>query len=145
MKRGAPKHKLLPEEHRAGGLARGAAWRKTRDNQINGRVLRFAALSSLQDLRWRPALQSLARITLLMERSYAVLKERKSLLDERGELCPSIDVFRRLVDSQAGLLKAVGLMPTAVLPEPLDKEIEAAFQRIEAIKRTTASGGDEQT
>ena len=105
------KYKLGPAEQRDGGLARGAAWRKKRDNQINARVLRFAELSTLTDLRWRPALGSLARVTLLLERSYQLLKERPTLLNEDGELCSSIDVFRRLVDSQAGLLKSLGLMP----------------------------------
>jgi hypothetical protein len=69
-----------------------------------------------------------------------VLRERESLLDKDGELCKSIDVFRRLAETQAVLLKSVGLVPGASLPYLPDGEVEAAFERIEAIKRVTTIG-----
>ena len=134
---------LTAADRSAGGHAHAAKWRKRRDAQVNGRARRFAELSSLEDLKWRPALQTLARISLLAERAYQVLKERPSLLDEHGELCKSIDAFRRLAETQAVLLKAVGLMPGSTVAESPDKEIEAAYQRIESLKRVNGNGKQE--
>ncbi len=107
------KYELTPADHRAGGHAHAAKVRKQKDKQVASVARRFAALSNLEDLKFRPALQALARITLLAERAYLVLKERESLLDEHGELCKSIDAYRRLVDSQANLLDMIGLTPRA--------------------------------
>jgi uncharacterized membrane protein YccC len=130
-----PRFQLDP---RQGGLASAAAKRKDRDQQIRRQVQQFVKVSTLSDLRWRPLLGALARVTILADRAYRHLKDRKSLLTEDGELCPSIDVFRRLAETQSSLLKLAGLTPTAKLSEQPD--YEAAFQRIEAMKRTR--GGD---
>ena len=106
---------------------------RRRDLQVQRKVSRFTSLSKLNDIRYRPALQSLARLTILSERAYAHLKDRKSLLDEHGELCRSIDVARRLIDSQTALLKQLGLTPNSSVAEPDD--FEAAFERIETMKK----------
>jgi putative DNA primase/helicase len=100
------------------------------------------ALPTLSDLRYRPALQSLARLTLLVDRTYEFLKGRESLLNDAGELSSSIDTFGRLVDSQAALLKSLGLMPTSVLPDGSAASLDAVFERIGRAKRTRESGSD---
>jgi hypothetical protein len=87
--------------------------RRKRDQQVRRVVQRFAILADLRELRYRPALASLAKVTLLAERCYEHLRDRKSLLNEKGELAPSIDTFRRLIDSQAGMLDMIGLTPRA--------------------------------
>ncbi len=115
-------------------------WQRKKDTQVRRLVRRFEGLARLDDPRFRPALQSLARLTLLLERSYEHLKGRESLLNEKGELCTSVDVIRRLCESQASLLKMMGLTPTSVLPDQPDREIEAAYERITAMKRERGDG-----
>lgn len=114
-------------------------WKK--DAQVRRLVRRFEGLARLDDPRYRPALQSLARLTLLLERSYEHLKGRESLLNEKGELCSSVDVIRRLCESQANLLKMMGLTPSSDTTDPGD-ELEAAYERMENMKRVR--GEDEQ-
>ena len=94
---------------------------------------RLIETTSLTDLRYRPLLAPLARISILVEQSFETLKKRESLLDAKGELCSSIDTVRRLLDSQVGMLRLAGLTPTAVLP-PDSREYEAVFDRIEKMK-----------
>ncbi len=137
------KHKFTLQEHRAGGVAHAAKVKKRKGRQVTALSIRFGALAGLADLKWRPALATLARVTLTLDRAYWVLKERESLLDKDGELCKSIDVFRRLAETQSVLLKAVGLVPGATLPTLPDGEIEAAYERIEALKRVDTNGDRE--
>src|SRR5271154_6073128 len=86
-------YKLDPS---VGGRASAAVRAKKRDAQVRRVVQRYAEIADLRDVKYRPALQSLARVSILAERAYQHLKDRKSLLTDDGELCPSIDVFRRL-------------------------------------------------
>jgi len=132
-------YKLDPS---AGGRASAAARKLKRDAQVRRIVQRYAEIANLRDLRYRPVLASLARISILAERAYGHLKARKSLLADDGELCASIDVFRRLAATQLDLLKAVGLLPTSVLPDRDGQELEAAYERIEKMKvvREEANG-----
>ncbi len=109
-----------------------ATKRKPRDEQVRRRVVYFAGVSGLTDLKFRPALQALARLSMLTERSYEHLKGRESLLGADGELCRSLDTFRRLVDSQSTLLLRLGLMPGAEMREP---DFEAAFSRVAALQK----------
>jgi hypothetical protein len=110
--------------------------RVKRDQQVRRAVRRLATIAPhLADPKYRPALQSLARITLLVDRAYETLRERP-LLDENGELRPSLDTLRRMIGTQSDLLKAVGLMPTSVLPDSQQhKTLDAVFERIEKVRR----------
>jgi hypothetical protein len=130
-------YKLDPSE---GGRASAAARKLKRDAQARRVVQRYAEIADLRDVKYRPVLQSLARVSILAERSYEHLKDRKSLLTDEGELCPSIDVFRRLAATQLELLKAVGLLPTSVLPDHDANDIEAAYERIEKMKIVREEG-----
>jgi len=116
--------------------------RRKKDMQVQRLVKRFEGLARLDDPRYRPALQSLARITLLLERAYEHLKTCESLLTDKGELCSSVDVIRRLCESQASLLKMMGLTPTSVLPNQADREIEAAYERIAEMTKTRGDDDD---
>jgi hypothetical protein len=94
-KRAPPKHNLTLAEHRAGGRAHAAIVKKRKGRAVTALAIRSAGLAGLEDLKWRPALQTLARVTLLVDRTYTILKERDSLIGKDGDLCRSIDVFRR--------------------------------------------------
>ncbi len=99
-------------------------------------LIRLSGNSILTDPKYRPALQTAARLTLLVDRAYETLKSRASLLDDDGELVSSLDVFRRLADSQLAALKAVGLMPTSVLPDSAGAgSLDAVFERIGRAKK----------
>jgi hypothetical protein len=115
---------------------------RKRDEQVRRKVRALTALGpGLADVRYRPALHSLARLTLLVDRAYLTLKARTSLVnDDDGELCSSIDSFRRLVDGQASLLKSLGLMPTSVVPDARSGSLDAVYQRIEKIRKVKDDG-----
>ena len=115
---------------------------KIRDEQVRRKERKFTSLAGLDDLRYRPAMQTLARVTLLLERSYNVLKTRKSLLNKDGELCKSVDVVRRLAETQTRLLAIMGLTPTAAAVDHPEREVEAAFERIEKMKRARGDDDD---
>ena len=121
-----------------GAMVRAYRWRLKRDEQVRRVVARFAQLADLEDLKYRPALRSLSKTTLLLERCYERLRDRKDLTNAKGELCASIDTFRRLADSQFAMLKAVGLLPNAPLPSADD--FDAAFERIEGMKKLRDTG-----
>jgi hypothetical protein len=127
---------------KVGGKASGIARSKRRDEQIRRKVQSLSELSNLADMKYRPVLQSLARISILTGRAYAHLKARKSLLNDDGELCNSIDAYRRLEETRLTLLKALGLTPSAVLPNGDGQEFEAAFERIEKMKVVRAEGNN---
>lgn len=143
-KRGRPKHVFTQAEHRAGGAAHAAIMKKRKGRAVTALAIRYAGLAGLEDLKWRPALQTLARVTLLVDRTYSVLKERETLIGKDGDLCRSIDVFRRLAETQPVLLKSVGLIPGAPMPTLPDGEIEAAYQRIDALKRVNTRDEQQQ-
>lgn len=121
------------------------AVRRRRDEQVRRAVRRLATIAPhLADLKYRPALQSLARISLLVDRAYETLKGR-SLLDENGELRPSLDTLRRLIGTQSDLLKAVGLMPTSILPDGHQhRTMDAVFARIAKVREQREEHEDKQ-
>jgi hypothetical protein len=112
-KKGQSASGLLPTQaaRSAGGLAHAKQLRRKKDKIVWGLAANYGEITGLKDLKFRPALLSLARITLLAERAYKVLKDRDSLLDDKGELCASIDVFRRLALGQLQMLEMCGLTP----------------------------------
>ena len=109
--------------------------RVRRDQQIRRTVRRLATLGNLADPRWRPALVSLARTTVLLDRMYEALRDRP-LLDDKGELRSSIDVLRRMISTQQSLLGSLGLLPTSVLPDnAAAKTLDAVFERMEKVRQ----------
>jgi len=107
---------------------------RKRDQKIRRAVRRLATIGNLTDLRYRPALQATARLSILLDTAYEHLKARESLLDENDELSSSLDTYRRLSDSFLAALKSLGLTPTSVLPDG-DRSLDAVFERIGKAKR----------
>jgi hypothetical protein len=134
------KYELTPADHSAGGHVHAKLVRRRKDKQVAGVAQNFARLTGLEDVKFRPALMSLARVSLLAERAYQVLKERDSLLDEHGELCKSIDVFRRLAESQANLLDLLGLTPRAA--REMRSWAERELDLVGQLAKTVSVNGD---
>jgi hypothetical protein len=99
----------------------------------------YGELTGLKDLKFRPALLSLARITLLAERAYEVLKNRESLLNEKGELAESLDTFRRLALGQLQMLEMCGLTPKSAreMAHWAERDLDLVGQ---LAKRVTVNG-----
>lgn len=106
--------------------------RARRDQQIRRAVSRLRTfVPALDRPEYLPLLRSYARITLLIERSYELLRDG-SLVDENGELRASLDTIRRLMSTQAALGRELGLSPSAarsVIRQP--KDLAAAFAEAE--------------
>ncbi len=84
----------------------------------------------------------LARVTWFAEKATRQLADRDSLLDLDGELRPSVEVVRRLSDTQMKMLAAVGLTPASkrLLNREHPSDIDAAFERIEKAYRERHGG-----
>ncbi|HUY28569.1 MAG TPA: hypothetical protein VMV27_14250 [Candidatus Binataceae bacterium] len=85
-------------------------------------------------MRYRPALQATARLSILLDTAYEHLKARESLLDENDELSSLLDTYRRLSDSFLAALKSLGLTKTSILPDG-DRSFDAVFSRIARAKK----------
>jgi hypothetical protein len=133
------KYELTAADRSDGGHAHAKLVRRRKDKQVAGIAQNFARLTGLEDVKFRPALMSLARVSLLAERCYQVLKDRESLLNAKGELCESIDSFRRLALAQAQMLDMLGLTPRAAQEMRSWAEHELDLVGILA-KRVTANG-----
>jgi len=72
-------------------------------------------------------LQSFCRISLLLERGYASLRDG-SLLDDEGELRSSVDAVRRLAETQVRLAKELGLTPSTLRALAKDKTFDLAAE-----------------
>ena len=69
----------------------------------------------LDDPRFRPVLLSFARLTLLLERSYAALGDTDSLIsDKTGEIRMSVDTVARLIGQQGKLAAMLGFTPSTL-------------------------------
>jgi hypothetical protein len=114
---------------------------RKRDQRTRRLVRVIERLSpTLSDPRYRPALQTAARLTLLVEATYQAIKDR-GLINEDGSLYGGLDVFRRLADSQLSALKSLGLSPSSILPQnPGERSFDAVYERIERVRKTRADG-----
>ncbi|HEV3112588.1 MAG TPA: hypothetical protein VGY99_19040, partial [Candidatus Binataceae bacterium] len=92
-----------------------------RDGQVRRLVGQMRRLAPyVDDPRFAPLLRTFAEVTLLIERSYAKLKDVDVTADS-GELRGSLDTFRRLAETQRGLARELGLSPTvaATMTKPV--------------------------
>lgn len=100
-----------------------------RDQQIRRAVTRLRTLvPHLDRPEYLPLLRSYARVTLLIERSYEVLRDGR-LVDDDGELRGSLDTIRRLMTTQAQLARELGLSPSAArsVQSNRPRDLAAAF------------------
>ena len=94
---------------------RPSAQMRTRDQQIRRLVRRLQVeVPHLDDWRFLPLLRSYARLSLLLERSYQVIRDSETLLGEDGEIRSSIDVIRRMSETQSRLAEKLGLTPATL-------------------------------
>ena len=92
-----------------------------RDGQVRRLVGQMRRLAPyVDDPRFAPLLRTFAEVTLLIERSYAKLRDVDVTADS-GELRGSLDTFRRLAETQRGLARELGLSPTvaATMTKPV--------------------------
>jgi len=67
----------------------------------------------LDDQAFAPILQGFARVSVLLADSYEKVRQM-DLIGEDGELRPSIETIRRLVDTQSKLAERLGLTPSTL-------------------------------
>ena len=67
----------------------------------------------LDDPAFAPLVQGFARISILLADSYEKIRDQ-NLIGEDGELRPSIETIRRLVDTQSKLAEKLGLTPATL-------------------------------
>jgi hypothetical protein len=86
----------------------------------------------LDNVAFAPILQGFARVSVLLSDSYEKIKNQ-NLLGEDGELRPSIETIRRLVDTQAKLAEKLGLTPATLKALRREKkaDIAAAFANLD--------------
>ncbi|MGA7873050.1 MAG: hypothetical protein WCA22_19340 [Candidatus Binatus sp.] len=75
-----------------------------------------------------------AEILLVKERVYLSLKDRE-LINPDGSVIGAVESFRRLCDSAGAALKALGLLPSSVLPDERAGSLDAVFERISKVRR----------
>ena len=101
-------------------------------------------LSGRDDPKYRPGFQMAAKILLVKERVYLSLKDRE-LINADGSVIGAVESFRRLCDSASAALKALGLLPSSVLPDDRAGSLDAVFERISKVRKTReGAGNDEQ-
>ena len=75
----------------------------------------IAAAPHLAELKYRPMLLSLCRITILIERAYSAIAEDDNLMSATtGELRGSLGTLTGLISQQTKLLNSLGLSPTVI-------------------------------
>jgi hypothetical protein len=121
-----------------------AARKTKRDQAIRRLTVRYEKLSGAAEPRLRPAFRSLAIVTLMLERAYAAIRDRESLLNSDGELCASLDAVRRMAATQSDLLRTCGLT-AASISDRGDRSMDAVFERISKVRKVReGAGNDEQ-
>jgi hypothetical protein len=144
LRRKSPKSWLRPKETAIAPAPRGPHLSsRKRDQQRRRKVTALVRLSGREDPKYRPGFQLAAEILLVKERVYLSLKDRE-LINPDGSAIGAVESFRRLCDSEASLLKALGLMPTSLLPDDRAGSLDAVFSRIEKVRAQRGSGNAEQ-
>jgi hypothetical protein len=100
--------------------------RRKRDEQVRRFARRLRQIAPhLNDLRFGPLVSSFARISILLERAYATLKDRDLISPETDELRTSIDTVSRLIGQQVKLAAALGLSPMTIRSLSREKVADA--------------------
>lgn len=94
------------------------------------RLVRLAP--QLDQQQFRPLVRNYARVSLLAERIYDELKERARIVNEKGEIPPAVESFRRMVSEQRMLAFELGLAPRSANQIPAARTIDLAKLRDEA-------------
>jgi hypothetical protein len=86
----------------------------------------------LDNQAFAPLLQGFARVSILLTDAYEKIRDQE-LLGPDGELRPSIETIRRLVDTQSRLGEKLGLTPATLRALGSEKkaDLAAAFAEVE--------------
>src|SRR6516165_2737953 len=105
-----------------------------RDKQIERMVGKWKRVSPILDeARYTPQLRGLSMVTLMMECVYNELRKRGSLINPvTGEAYHSVDLVRRLAETQKNLASELGLTPrsAALVAKPVDDILQEASERV---------------
>ena len=98
---------------------------RKRDQQVRRLVRRLRTLAPhLDNPAFAPTLQSFARVSILLERGYAFLRDRDVIADD--EIRPSYDSVRRMAETAARLAKELGLTPSTLRSMSREKTVDLA-------------------
>jgi len=99
---------------------------RKRDERMRRIIRRARSLAShLDDPIFTPVLQSFARVSLLLGDCYEKLRDG-NLIGDNGELRPSIDIIRKLAETQARLARELGLTPATLRSMSREKNVDLA-------------------
>lgn len=115
--------KLASEARRAGDTnTMGAVARKIKRDEGVRRLARklVQLVPAIDAVEYRPLVLNYARLAILAEKAYAHLKEA-GLIDDKGELRNSINIYRKLAGQLQSAARELGLTPTtaASLAKPV--------------------------
>jgi hypothetical protein len=98
---------------------------RKRDQQVRRFVRRIRTLAPhLDNPAFAPTLQSFARVSILLERGYAFLRDRDVIADD--EIRSSYDSVRRMAETAARLARELGLTPATLQAMAKGKPIDLA-------------------
>lgn len=101
--------------------------KRQRDQQIRRLTRRLQTLAPHLDRpEFLPLLRSYARLSILIERTYGVIRDDDSLMGEDGEIRSSIDTVRRLAETQSRLAEKLGLTPATLRAFSREKTVDLA-------------------
>jgi hypothetical protein len=99
--------------------------RDQRLKRLSGRVRRIAPhLAS--EIAFAPLIQSFARVSLLLNDAYEVLRVGPLTDPVSGELRASVDVVRRLAETQLRFAERLGLTPATLKQFKREKRVDFA-------------------
>lgn len=91
----------------------------------DARIQRFRkglleAAPNLDDDKYRPVVESFARLTIMIVDSYEFITKSGIIAPKSGELRPSMTVLRQLMDSQLRMAIVFGVTPAAEASDTID-------------------------
>ena len=99
---------------------------RKRDQAVRRFVRRIRTLAPhLDNPVFAPTLQSFARVSILLERGYAFLRDG-GIVGEDNEIRSSYDATRRMAETAARLAKELGLTPATLQAMAKGKTIDLA-------------------
>jgi hypothetical protein len=116
---------------------------RKRDHRVRlfrRRLIRAAP--NIDDQKFGPVILSFCRISILSMDSYEFLRKR-GLVNADGELRASVDVYRKLVDTQLRMAERLGLTPAALRTLGNSKDqLDLPSAIVEANAREEVSDGE---
>jgi hypothetical protein len=137
LRRKSPKSWLQPTRSAIAPVAKGpySSTRK-RDQQVRRFAARVRSLAPhIDNPIFAPLLATFARISIMLERGYAFLRDQ-DLVGADGELRPSVDAVRRLAETQTRLARELGLTPLTLRVLSQERPVDLAAEMARQIEET---------